>query len=303
MEDRLIFSVVQSSVNAYLADKAYAMDLLAKRLGPDAKFAYYGDGPNDISAMLHERTALAACPSDADPVVKIAIDSMGRTGFVAGSPLLSGFLEAYALAASRGIRYFATDRDDSIVSKGDFSNGSEFYEMARRMGEGCSRHGKEVWPLVYIITGGSVQQNLEMLSGFGLDRLGCNRFVRRDPYLVLAENGLRQINVLTGQVAECTGGIDPLLIGKMPEFQRTVRQLVEPVLKKYGFVWANSSKKGDREVGWPEKRYGCSVDLPRTVDGLPYRRTESAWPFIKDTLDAMVLASEQLGLKFGVFPL
>ncbi len=279
-----------TGVSAYMAEKSHGIETLVRQHGADALFAYYGDDRNDLPALLHENTALPACPPDATYCVIQTVKSIG--GIVTENPLLAGFYEVYARAWARGLTAVITDRDGSIVRQGDYSSGADFHKLARGMGRG----GK---PWIYFLTGAGAEQNLALIKGLNLHRIGGK--TRKNPYLVMAENGLTRVNIYDpSDVIDNIGGIDPDTFNKMPGFRQTVLELLQPVLQKYGFSLATDEKKQDSQVGYPNKKGGASIDLPRNVGGQDYRGTEAAWQFKAELLEVMICAAEMNNLPWAM---
>jgi hypothetical protein len=288
----------KAAIDAMLLTKDKAIPAFSQLHGvPLERIGAIGDGTNDLPFLRTPGLGLVGTVANAKDEVKSAVRAM-RAGYVSEKSYLDGFFDFYDVAGKRGITHIISDKDGILIWKGDCSRGNEFSSrVAKNMGVNGS-------PVVSVLTGSGYEQNTDFMRAYGLDeRLLKNPTVARHPYLILAENGAIQLDVLTGKVLNYCKRLDrnmlKILLG--PFKQSVVQEVGASVLPRFDFCWSNSPQEQTAQVYLANKLSMVTVNVPRwQANGTDFRATEGARTFRKSVMEVMQKTAEQMDLEYKV---
>ncbi|MBR9704774.1 hypothetical protein GOV12_05155 [Candidatus Pacearchaeota archaeon] len=266
---------------------------------PLEQIAGIGDEIIDISFLTTQGLALAGAPANAQQQVLETIKQLPN-GWISKKESLDGFLEFYDLARKKGITHVVTDRDGVVYCKGDYSRGREFQVLLENMGIDNNPH-------IAVLTGSGYVQNQRFMIEYGMtQKLSDINSVKRDPYLLLAENGLIQINVLTGETRNLCGILNQDLLKRLKkEFEPKVikeMQKSQGILEELGLSWSNDYEDQKAKVFIPPKQAMTTFNVPREyANGKPdYRKSPEADHFRKQVIKVMEKTAKRLNIPYQV---
>jgi len=253
-----------------------------------------GDSSNDLPFLLIDGLGLTGAPRNAQEAVRSALRNR-TNGIVTRNEFFNGFMEFYRLARKRHISHVFADRDGVLIWNDENSHAARLHDVFEHM-------GLEGNPFIFILTGSSYEQNVAFLEAYGIGRtLLCNPCIRAHPYVLLAENGAVQFDVISGRCREFSGTVDPTLLHSLKsDFQSQVlRAVEEQVLPAFGLSWSDNPGDQVEKVYVPNKRTMVTINLPRAFrDGTDYRRSPTGDRLRIALLSAMVHAAKSLNLPY-----
>jgi hypothetical protein len=281
----LYISASNDAVDAVLTTKKIAVDDVARawELKPH-EMAVIGDGINDLPMLQIEGLGLVGAPANAQKEVKEFVK--GRNGYISKRANLDGFIDFYELAIKRGIRHVISDRDGVIITFDSRDRGEEFSGIAKGMGMGK--------PMITIVTGSGYEQNIGFMADYGLNKtLESNPVVRKNPFVLLVENGAVAVNVLTGKPKVIFDGNTAVL----EAFRSLVLKRAEKLLPAFGFEFSRDygDQKGKAYI--VPKITGVTINIPHSRDGSVFRGTSDSEAFASAVMDVMSSAAIELGIK------
>jgi len=301
--DRMMIMQGSASVEASIMTKDWAVRAIQQQFGcPLSDIAVVGDEANDLPMLTLDGLALAAAPSNAGDAVLSALESQVN-GYVSPFKVCDGFFDIYELAAAKGVKAVITDRDGVLKQGSRVEWGPEFAEIARHMG---AHQPYRDQPYIFVVTASGKSQNDKFRQEYGLDRrLAGNLAVQANPWLLFAEAGGVQVNVLTEEVRSHAGELFPELLTMMKgPFERVVREVVDRALPSFGLEWSDDYDDQDGKVYHvDDKLCAACFNIPRRFsDGkTPYRGSPDALRFSNMVADAMVETAERLSIPYGLF--
>ena len=201
------------------------------------------------------------------------------------------------IAGERGITHIISDRD-GVLKDGKQAWGNEFKALTREMGT----PGK---PYVVVLTGSSLDQNLEFMQEYGLDEtLATNPAVQRHPYLLLVENGIIAYNVLTGEIRNGVQTLNSDLLAQLkgPFEEEVMRQLREQILPQFGLreSYVYDDQRGAIYIA--RKEAMVTLNIPREfADGRKdYRRSSEAENLRQTMLRIMTQAAKKVEVLYQI---
>jgi len=278
------FSASPDAIDASIYTKDLAVTECAGGHGVSlSRIGAIGDGANDIPFLRVPGLALAAAPNNAQEGVKRLVASLAN-GTVLKSELTDGFLEFYELAKLKGLSHVFADRDGVIEWETDGAHKEHLFGVFQRMGIGQN-------PFVFVLTGSSYEQNLQFIEKLRIPEAARqNPAVREQPFIVLAENGAVQINVLTLDIKSFEQVLDAdLLRALKTSFEGEVRRrLKDAVLPRFGLTLTEQHGDQVEKVYVPPKRTMVTVNVPKFFrDGSDYRSSPVAQEFRGAVLELM----------------
>ncbi len=289
----------KAAVDATILTKDKVIPEYAKSHGIALEnIAAIGDEVTDIPMLEVAGLGIAGAPSNAQKRVIEAVRKLPN-GWVSpeGVEVFNAFLEFYSLAGQKGISHVISDRDGVLVSKGDLSRGKEYLGLLQQM-------GAEGRPYVTALTGSAVSQNKEFMEKYGLvdPSLRSNPAIRENPYLVLAENGLIHINVLTGEALNFSKKLNPDLLKRLKqEFEPAVAMKIEAeVLDEFGLRWSGSYDDQDGKIYIPPKLGMVTFNIPRHVKGKDYRNSEESEKLRDRIISIMAETAENRDIPYKI---
>ena len=262
----------------YIAENSDAIDVYSysKRDGleriltdfnlPASATAVIGDSENDLAFLSHPGVGLRGAPANAQPCVQAFVGAQ----HVSGAAGLDGFIAFYETCKRRGIQLVVSDRDGVIKWK-DQTSLPAFVDIWKSMGE--------QGPMIVVLTGSSVEQNLRFIDDYLLDEGRVNPAVQKHPHLIYAENGAVRIDILRRTATSVDGSHASLASLKAA----ALTQLADTVLPAWELTLTDDPGDQTWKCYVPAKTTMFTVNLPR-LD----RRGE----FFRDTEDAEKLRSE-----------
>ena len=307
MGTMLTLNTDSAAIDAMILTKDRAIPEFSRaKQVPLARIAVIGDGTNDLPFLIDERYALIGAPANAKSEVRERVRQM-RNGHVYEEEGIDAFFRFYDDARSRGATHIVSDKD-GVLKIGDDERGDAFHE---RVGGRMGLDG----PLVTVLTGSSLDQNLDFMAKYHFDqRLTQNRAVRDDPYLILAENGALHVNVLDPALTRnLAGEMDRAALGVLKgPFERAVLERAErEVLPAFGFAWSARYNDQRGKVYAPSRHLLIAGDRPketmvtlnvprRTAEGADFRKTPDAARFRDAVLQVMIDEAQRLGMPYHV---
>jgi hypothetical protein len=298
MAEPVYLSASADAVDAALVTKAHAVHAFASTSKvPVSKIGAIGDSVNDLPFLTIPDLGLIGAPLNAQPSVRSTITLL-KNSIQLSSSFLDAFLEFYTEAEQRKILYIFTDKD-GVLSWKDHKP-----EYISALNAVFCTAGLGTHPFVFILTGSSSEQNIHFVRSVGLyTTFAHNPKVREHPFLLLAENGTVQINVLTGEIWENRKLIDPSLLGWLKgPFERQLIAIVEKeILPRFHLSWSASANDQVESVWIPKKRTMVTVNIPKTFrDGHDYRMSMQGKEFGLAVLDCMVRLTQASGVPYTI---
>jgi hypothetical protein len=292
-----------AAVDATIYTKGDAIVNYAESKGISLEqIAGIGDELIDISFLTTKGLGLAGTVGNAQTPVKEAVFSMPR-GFISSKEVFDGFLEFYEYAREGGFTHIVSDRDGVLLRKGDYSRGSEFKKLIESVGMDSDGSGEKN-PHIAILTGSSYGQNIGFTQAYGLDSsLSSNPVIRADPFLLLAENGLIHINILTGETKNLCSELNPELLEVLKNrFEPEVAKRIErDVLPSFGLGWSFNYNDQNEKIFVPEKQGMTTFNIPGNfADGRDYRESEEAEMLRCAMIDIMREVAEKIKIPYEV---
>ena len=261
-----------------------------------ADMAVIGDEGNDLPMLTLEGIALAGAPSNASPQVKDVL-RFQQNSYISPHKVGDGFFDIYARAAKQRLKVVVTDRDGVLKAGDKVHWGPKFGELAQCMGGNL--------PYVYVVTASSKTQNDKFREEYGLDeRLSGNFFVRNHPWMLFAEGGAVQVNVLTDKTRNYAGQLNPELFAKMKgPFESGVKDMIDSALPMFDLTWTEDY---DNQRGMvyhvKDKVAMVCFNVPRAFkDGTPYRDSPESEDYRDMVTQAMIDTAERLEMPYRLF--
>ncbi len=298
IDHRLYLSASTDAVDACWVTKEHAIRSFAKGAKvPLSDIGAIGDSANDLPFMTIPELGLVGAPLNAQPEVRSAISRL-KSCIQISSSFLDAFVEFYRVAQKRQIRYVFADKDGVLtwthISPESLSAVTEVFRSAGL--PGC--------PFVFILTGSSYEQNMEFLELAKLKTaLASNPYIAADPFIVLAENGMLRINVLTGEMREGSEMIDRLRLAwlKGPFEQELIALVEKEVLPRFGLKWSERADNQVECVWIPRKRTMVTLNIPREFrDGRDYRLSAKSVQLGRAIVSCMVRVAEANGVEYAI---
>ena len=287
-----------ASVEASIMTKDLAVKAISLQTGYSfAEMAVVGDDLNDIPMLTLEGIALAGAPSNANHKVRAVLNSQPN-GYVSDFEVCDGFFDIYRHATDLGVKVLVTDRDGVLKSGSRVHWGSEFGELAKKMGGSL--------PYVFVVTSSSKTQNDKFREEYCLDeRLAVNLHVRNNPWLLFAEGGAVQVNVLTGNIRNYARQLSPELIEKMKgPFESAVKDIIDSNLPLFGLTWTQDYDNQNGMVYHvTDKIAMVCFNVPRTFRNCAttYRTSPESEAYRDMVTQAMIETAERLNIPYDFF--
>jgi hypothetical protein len=295
---RLHLSVGADAIDAAWVTKEYVVRSFSGNSSvPLPEIAAIGDSVNDLPFLTIPGLGLIGAPANAQPHVKAAVIRLNNSVTLTRT-FIEGFVEFYQLAQERHLKYIFADKDGVLTGK-DRSHNSR-----RSLSELLRKAGAPGFPFVFVLTGSSYEQNVRFLASTALaTAVRHNRYVHAEPFLLLAENGLLSVNVLTGKVRETSELINPSCITWLKErFQPALLEQIDKyILPRFGLKWSAANDHQIESVQVPHKRTMVTVNIPREFrDGRDYRTSKEGVHFGAAVLDCMIAIATDEGIDYHV---
>ena len=123
------------------------------------------------------------------------------------------------------------------------------------------------------------------------------------PFVILAENGALQINVITGSYVQDEKVLtSPLLAPLKGSFERQVIRLIEKeVFPRYALGWSETADDQAERLWIPAKRTMVTINIPKTFrNGRDYRSSVHSETLRRILLDCMVQTASMLSLRYEI---
>ena len=294
---RIYLSVSTDAVDASLVTKDLAIKTFTSRVGvPLSRVAGIGDSANDLPFLKIPGLGLAGAPSNAQVAVKQALRTI-RGSYISKKSVLDGFLDFYSKCSDAGIEFVFSDRDGVLIWKGDAEEKARLKQLLETMGQ-------QSRPFIFILTGSSYEQNIEFMGNYKLDSsLGANQRIRENPYIIYAENGAVQIDILTSKSRDDAVSVDQDLLAALKGdfLQCLLRRIKENILPVFGLELSDQRSDQRSKLYLPPKKSMVTVNVPRTHMGLEdYRRSPQSDRLRQALLKAMILTAKEHGLPYQV---
>jgi hypothetical protein len=285
-----------NAVDATIYTKGEAILNYSKVTGVNLeKIAGIGDEIIDISFLKTPGLGFVGTPANAQLPVIETLRAIPNS-FISNQECLDAFIIFYEIAKSRGITHIISDRDGVIVSKDDFSRGKEFRKLLNKINQG--------YPYIAILTGSSYEQNIPFMEAYGLNESLRNiEKINKDPYILLPENGLIQVNVLTKETRNLCSILNPELLYRLKqEFEPVVRDNLRDILNKRGLCFSSNYQDQRGKVYIPNKESMVTFNIPREYpDGRrDFRKSPYAEELRRDIVSVMEKVAELQKLPYEI---
>jgi len=255
-----------------------------------------GDSANDIPLLKIPNLGLVGAPNNAQLIVKQTLKTIDRS-YISNKDSLEGFVDFYAHCVDAGIEYVFADRDGVLIWKEDLPEKSHLRQIIECMGQ-------EGRPFIIIITGSSYEQNVDFMRKYRLNSsLASNEKIRENPYVIYAENGAVQINILDGSPRNCAEFFDGNLLRVLKtNFLNALLSNVEKgILPIFNLEFSKELSDQYSKIYLPPKRTMVTLNIPRTHHGIEdYRRSPESDHLRDAILREMVIVAQDLGLPYEV---
>lgn len=277
-------SASPDAVDATIYTKDIAVIDFAEESGvPMSQIAAIGDGANDIPFLRIPGLALVGAPSNAQEEVTRLVGDLPN-GIVLKGERTIGFLEFHRLAKSQGLSHIFADRDGVFECETDDTFLEEVFRAFESMG--LDRN-----PFIFVLTGSSHEQNISFIEKSRINEaVRRNPAVARHPFVVLAENGAVQINVLTLESKNLDQIIDTGLLARLKSsFEpEVIARLKDTILPRFRLDVTDKPYDQIAKVLIPPKRTMLTINVPKWFpDGSDYRRSHAAQEFREAVLTTM----------------
>lgn len=295
--NRIYLSASTDAVDASVVTKDLAIKSFASSTGiPLSRVAGIGDGANDLPFLRISGLGLVGAPSNAQPAVKEALKAI-RGAYISTRSVFEGFLDFYARCCDEGIEVVFTDRNGVLIWNED----GRARARLRQILEGMGQNGR---PFIIILTGSSYEQNLDFMRHFHLDAsLGVNPRIRENPYIIYAENGAVQIDVLGASARNYAATLDKqLLVVLTHDFLHSLlRRIRETILPAFHLELSTDRSDQRSKLYLPPKSTMVTVNLPRAHVGTEdYRQSPGADALRQALLKEMMTTARELRIPYEV---
>jgi hydroxymethylpyrimidine pyrophosphatase-like HAD family hydrolase len=294
---RIYLSAGTDAVDAALITKDLAVRNFASDMGiPLPHIAVIGDSANDIPLLKIPNLGLVGAPNNAQLIVKQTLETISKS-HLSNKDFLDGFMDFYAHCIEAGIAYVFADRDGVLIWKEDLPEKSHLREIIERMGQ-------EGRPFITIVTGSSYDQNMDFVHQYGLNSsLASNERIRENPYVIYAENGAVQINILDGSILNHPEFLDRdlLRVLKTDFFNALLSNVEKRILPIFNLEFSKQLSDERSKIYLPPKKAMVTLNIPREHHGIEdYHRTPESDRLRHAILKEMVTVAQQLGLPYEV---
>jgi hypothetical protein len=291
------FSAGADAVDAALITKDSALKSFASEMGvPLSRIAAIGDSANDVPLIKIPNLGLVGAPNNAQIIVKQTLATIERS-YVSNKDFLEGFVDFYARCLDSGIQYVFADRDGVLIWKEDLAEKSHLKQIVECMG----REGR---PFIIVITGSSYEQNVDFMRNYRLNSgLASNEKIRQNPYVIYAENGATQINILDSSIRDNIELCDTNLLRVLKSnfLDALLSNLENRVLPKFKLAFSRELSDQRSKIYLPLKRTMVTLNIPRTHDGIKDYRLSPEAAHLRDAiLREMELVAQDLGLPYEI---
>ena len=235
---------------------------------PLKSIAAIGDGVNDLPFLTIEGLGLIGAPSNAQKTV-IKYISKTVNGKICKHAFFQGFAEFYKYAAESAISTIFTDRDGVLVSK---ENDIWMPNLAALFKKSGSKNRGNFLPIIHVLTGSGVEQNKSFVDSINrYADIGSNRYIISDPYIIHAENGAIQINIITGEwryatYVENNRDYIDFIRGNFLDTAKT--RIEKYIFRKWDLQWSYHHGDQDGKIYMPEKKTMVTWNIPKTMNNI-----------------------------------
>ena len=293
----IYLSASTDAVDASLVTKDFAIKSSALGKGiPLSRVAGIGDSANDLPFLRISGLGLVGAPSNAQTAVKQALKAI-RGAYLSPKSFFEGFLDFYSRCTDQGIELVFTDRDGVLI----WNENGAAKAVLRPLLELMGQDGR---PFIIILTGSSYEQNVDFMRHYQLNAgLGVNPRIRENPYIIYAENGAVQIDILGGSSRNYAADLDSTLLGTLTHafLHSLLHRIREKVLPAFQLGLSEDRSDQHSKLYLPPKRTMVTVNLPRSHLRLEdYRQSPESDTLRQALLQEMVLTAQELHLPYEV---
>jgi len=285
------------AVDAALIIKDSALKSFVSDMGiPLQRVAGIGDSANDIPLLKVPNLGLVGAPANAQLIVIQTLKTINRS-YISNKEFLEGFVDFYHHCIEAGIEYVFTDRDGVLIWKENLQEKSCLRQILDCMGQ-------EGRPFIIIITGTSYEQNVDFMRKYRLNSsLASNEKIRENPYVIYAENGAVQINILDGGIRNYNEFLDKDLLNvlKTNFLLGLLNNVKKRILPIFDLEFSKELSDQQSKIYLPPKRTMVTLNVPRTHHGIEdYRRSPEADRLREAILREMEIVAQDLDLPYEV---
>jgi len=285
------------AVDASLITKDSVLKGFASDMGISLqRIAGIGDSANDIPLLKIPNIGLVGAPNNAQLIVKKTLKTIERS-YISNKDFLEGFMDFYVHCIDAGIEYVFADRDGVLIWKEDLVEKRHLRQIVESMGQ-------EGRPFIIIITGSSYEQNVDFMRKYRLNSsLASNEKIRENPYVIYAENGVVQINILDGGIRNYDKFLDKDLLSVLKtNFLNALLSNVEKrILPVFNLEFSKELSDQHQKIYLPPKKTMVTLNVPRTHHGIEdYRQSPESDHLREAILREMEIVAQDLGLPYEV---
>ena len=302
-ENRPIYiSASPDAVDVSIITKDIALlQFSAEKKIPLKSIAAIGDGVNDLPFLTIEGLGLIGAPSNAQKEV-IKYISKTVIGKICDHDFFQGFIEFYKYASESAISAIFTDRDGVLISKENDIWMPNLAELFKSMG---LRSKGNFLPIIHVLTGSGVEQNKSFIESVNqYADIASNLYAAYDPYIIHAENGAIQMNIITGEwkyetyVENHRGYID-FVRGTFLE--AAITRIEKYIFPKWDLQWSYNHSDQDGKIYMPEKRTMATWNIPKTMNNIKNFRDNLISDKLRiDIIKVIENVAEELSLPYSV---
>lgn len=294
---QLCFSANTDAIDISLHTKETIVNNFIKDRGVELQeVACIGDSKNDLPFLTIPNIGIAAAPSNAQQKVIDTLNTQSNS-YISKNKVYEGFIDFYNLCKNRNIKYIFSDRDGVILWKNEHSYHEEIYELFTQMGHNNN-------PYVFVLTGSSVEQNIEFINEYKINE-ACskNELLSDKPFNIFAENGALMINCMTMDYVLDKNIIDLDFIGflKKDYYTHVLQLIKKEVLNKFNLQFTSNANDQIEKIFIPEKRTMITFNIPAYYhNGSDYRESTDADELRKHIIEILVSAAIKFNINYKV---
>ena len=263
--------------------------------------AAIGDGVNDLPFLTIKGLGLIGAPSNAQKEV-IKYISKTANGKICEHDFFQGFIEFYKYASESCMSAIFTDRDGVLVSKENDIWMPNLAELFKKMG---SRSKGNFLPIIHVLTGSGVEQNKSFIESVNrYADIGTNQYAVSDPYIIHAENGAIQMNIITGEwryAAYVENHRDYIDFIRRNFLKAAITRIEKYIFPKWDLQWSYHHSDQDGKIYMPEKRTMVTWNIPKTMNNIKNFRDNLISDKLRiDILKVIESVAEELSLPYSV---
>ena len=295
--DKILLSASSDAVDATLISKDHAVLRFATEFEvPLSDMAAIGDSINDLPFLKIPGIGLIGAPANAQKGVKEFLQ-LAKNSYISRESFLAGFVDFYKKSHENRKKFIFSDRDGVLIGNDNIPAKTDFSSLTQTMGLNDN-------PFIIVLTGSSFDQNIEFIdSFFDRDKIRWNQKIANYPYLIHAENGALQINILDKSIRKMDEFIDIDLLKELKDdfFEAVKKSIEDNVLKPFELHFTLDQHDQISKIYIPNKISMVTFNIPTAHGKLAnYRNSSESETLRTAILTEMIDSAEALRLPYEV---